>query len=174
MSQEQLRQTTPAPQETQADTTKAVAKPDISAILTRPVNSSGKISVVSGANQEYFSNLAGRTVAQVRKRLRDSFNIANDAVAHVNGEPVAEDHVLAENTSLEFLKEAGTKGSLAKVAAGLSILAESDKGGHIAAEHDEIYAGSQSPEELGEEKVKLLKKYGWTWDKSLDTWHTFV
>lgn len=104
-------QQTSTPQTTGGiETTQAKQQVDIASILTRPLTQSGKVRVVNGANERYFDNLVGRKVSQIRKRLRDTFNIANDAEAYVNGEKVSEDSELVENATLEFIKEAGTKG----------------------------------------------------------------
>lgn len=86
--------------------------PDITNILTRPVATKGSVRVVSGANQDYYSNLVGKKVSQVRKTLKEVYNISDAAEAYVNGEPASEERVLADGQQLEFLRAAGMKGVL--------------------------------------------------------------
>lgn len=68
-----------------------------------------KTRVVHGANEGYFP-VAGKTVGDVRKGLRDVFNLPGDAIAEVDGKQVNDEFVLAANQTLEFSKEAGVKG----------------------------------------------------------------
>ena len=84
--------------------------PDIEATINRAQNSLKQVRVVSGANEQYHS-LEGKTVGSVRKSLRDVFNIPGDAVALVGGKEVGDDFILEGGQNLEFLKEAGVKGS---------------------------------------------------------------
>jgi len=71
---------------------------------------SSKIRVISGANQKYIDNLVGKDVGYVRKRLKEQFNIAGDAVAFVSGKEVSDDFILESGQSLQFMREAGDKG----------------------------------------------------------------
>ena len=84
--------------------------PDVSSILARPVAAQGKVRVVNGANQDYYNNLVGKKVSQVRKSLKNVYNISDQAQAYVNGDAVTEDFILADGQQLEFMKAAGTKG----------------------------------------------------------------
>lgn len=68
------------------------------------------VKVVHGANVQTFTSLSGRTVGTVRPVLRDVMNVTDQSSALVNGQPVGNDHVLSDNDTLEFVKEAGTKG----------------------------------------------------------------
>ena len=40
----------------------------------------------------------------------------------------------------------------------------------VIAEHDVIYAGSTSPEEMTAEHRRLLALLGWRWDSELECW----
>jgi len=68
------------------------------------------LRVVHGLNDQSFDCLFGRTVGQVRKALREVFNIPSDASAFLGGVEVGDDHVLGETGTLEFVKVAGVKG----------------------------------------------------------------
>lgn len=83
---------------------------DIDETLARSNRSLNKVRVVHGANEQYFDSLEGKTVGQVRKSLRDAFNIPGDADALIQGKEVGDDFVLEGGMSLEFTKEAGVKG----------------------------------------------------------------
>lgn len=69
-----------------------------------------KVRVVHGANEGHF-DLTGKTVGQVKKSLRDVFNISKDAEASIGGEIVGDDFILESGSSLEFCKNAGVKGA---------------------------------------------------------------
>jgi hypothetical protein len=74
------------------------------------MNDKTKIRVVHGANERYFDNIAGKTVGQVAKALREIFNIPKEADALIGGEKVSEDRILEAGEALEFVKERGVKG----------------------------------------------------------------
>lgn len=84
--------------------------PDIDETLARSNRSLNKVRVVHGANEQYFDSLEGKTVGQVRKSLRDAFNIPGDADALIQGKEVGDDFILEGGMNLEFVKEAGVKG----------------------------------------------------------------
>ena len=84
--------------------------PDIEQTLSRAANVASKIRVVHGANEQYFDNLEGKTVGQVKKSLREVFNIPSDAEALIGNKSVGDDFVLEGGMNLEFFKEAGVKG----------------------------------------------------------------
>lgn len=69
-----------------------------------------KIKVIHGATDGEFG-LAGAKVSTVRYSLVDAFNIPGDAQSFVNGEQVDANYVLQSNDVLEFVKQAGVKGS---------------------------------------------------------------
>ena len=75
------------------------------------VESLGTVTVQYGASQEDL-NVGGSSVGTVRSSLVDAFNIPKDAVPFVNGEQVDENYVLQANQVLEFVKQAGVKGSI--------------------------------------------------------------
>lgn len=55
--------------------------------------------------------VAGRTVAEIRQALAQPLNISPRAVAVVNGDVVAEGHLLQAGQQLEFVRLAGEKGA---------------------------------------------------------------
>jgi len=61
-----------------------------------------------------------------------------------------------------------------KIHAGLTILLKYGDG-HICAEHDEIFAGSDkaTPETMSKEDLDALEELGWSWHDT-DSWHHFV
>lgn len=87
-------------------------RPDIETVLSRASSATNKIRVVHGANEQYFDTLEGKTVGTVKKSLREVFNIPGDAEALIGGKQVGDDFILEPGMSLEFVKEAGVKGSL--------------------------------------------------------------
>lgn len=106
MSQDRITDTstsTPAPGGLQT--------PDISGALSAASTVSDKIRVVHGANEMYFSNLGGKTVGTIKKSLREVMNIPSDADAVIGQKTVGDDFVLENGMNLEFVKEAGVKGS---------------------------------------------------------------
>jgi hypothetical protein len=80
-------------------------RPDISAIANK-----GNVHIEHGAN-DMDMPVAGFSVAKVKRAVAETLNVANDAQAFVNGEKVDSDYILKESDRLEFLKEAGRKGS---------------------------------------------------------------
>ena len=68
--------------------------------------------LVHGSHDSYFENLAGKTVASVRRSLATVFSIPDDAEAYCNGSTVAAEHALRAGDSVEFLKRRGRKGAL--------------------------------------------------------------
>lgn len=69
----------------------------------------GQVKVIHGANDDSFA-VVGQKVSSVRASLVDAFNIPGDALAFVDGEQVDGNHILVENSTLEFVKQAGVKG----------------------------------------------------------------
>ena len=67
------------------------------------------VAVVHGIHRLTLP-LAGRAVGGVRQALAPVLNIGQDAMAVVNGVPVAEDYILAPDDHLEFVRLAGEKG----------------------------------------------------------------
>jgi hypothetical protein len=72
----------------------------------------GRVKVIHGANDDTFDGLVGQKVATVRASLVDAFNIPADALALVNGNQVDNNYVLQQSDVLEFIKQAGVKGSI--------------------------------------------------------------
>jgi hypothetical protein len=54
--------------------------------------------------------VAGYTVGAVRASLASSYNIQAGAMAMIGGQQVGDDHILAQNDTLEFIQPAGEKG----------------------------------------------------------------
>jgi len=71
----------------------------------------GQVKVVHGSADQTFDNLVGVKVNTVKASLVHAFNIPGEAQAFVNGETVNGDYVLQSNDTLEFVKQAGVKGS---------------------------------------------------------------
>jgi len=71
---------------------------------------SEKVRVVHGANEGYYP-LVGKTVGDVRKGLKDTFNLPGDALAEIDGKTVGDDFILGAGQNLEFSKASGTKGN---------------------------------------------------------------
>lgn len=68
------------------------------------------VAVTAGPYSERLP-LAGRTVAQVRRRFADRFDLDPQAVAVVDGQPAADDTVLAADQVLTFFRPSGEKGA---------------------------------------------------------------
>ncbi len=49
---------------------------------------------------------------------------------------------------------------------GLRILTKYDPDGDVCAEHDEVYACNVGPEEMAEQDIAELRRFGWRWDGS--------
>lgn len=86
------------------------SRPDIGSVLSKASTVANKVRVISGANEQYFDTLEGKTVGSVRKSLRDVFNIPGDAEARVGDKKVNDDFILEGGAVLEFVKESGVKG----------------------------------------------------------------
>lgn len=70
----------------------------------------GSVTVRSAGNQELTLPLAGKKVSAVRKSLITTLNIAQTAVAMINGEEVASGRILQDGETLEFVRKSGQKG----------------------------------------------------------------
>jgi len=70
---------------------------------------SGCVEVIHGVYAHSLP-LAGMTVRQARKELRERMNLAPKALAVVDGQETSEDTVLREGQVLNFLTPAGEKG----------------------------------------------------------------
>ena len=67
--------------------------------------------ITYGPCDSCFENLAGKTVASVRRSLATVFSIPDDAEAFVGGSVVRPEYRLRAGDSLEFLKRWGRKGA---------------------------------------------------------------
>lgn len=67
------------------------------------------VTVISGANSNELQ-LDGQTVGQVRSQFGEALNIADSAVATVNGERADSDRTLEAGDTLSFQKEVAKKG----------------------------------------------------------------
>lgn len=46
---------------------------------------------------------------------------------------------------------------------------------HFAAEHDEVWAGHDTPpDKLSTLEKNRLEKAGWSWDEEVEAWHHYV
>ncbi|MBI3003429.1 MAG: hypothetical protein HYY54_07425 [candidate division NC10 bacterium] len=70
----------------------------------------GAVRIVYGIHA-LEAAVAGRTVAEIRQALAQPLNISPRAVAVVDGEVVAEGHLLQAGQQLEFVRLAGEKGA---------------------------------------------------------------
>ncbi len=94
------------------------------------------VRVVHGANEGRYP-AEGRTVGQVARSLREVFNVPVDALALVNGEEVTRDHILADGSTLEFIKALGQKGG-----------------------HHDYWSEEELKNFFGEEEVQQMMKAG--------------
>jgi hypothetical protein len=69
----------------------------------------GQVRVLYGVHA-LEADLEGRTVADVRRALRQALNISPQAVAIVDGRQVEESFILHVGQQLEFVRLAGEKG----------------------------------------------------------------
>lgn len=67
------------------------------------------IRVIHGANEGIF-DLEGTRIGDLRRSLRDVFNIPSDAGAFIGGKQVMDDRVIKDGESAEFIREQGFKG----------------------------------------------------------------
>ena len=68
------------------------------------------ITVVSGANENSYETLSGKTVGQVRSLLSQLLNIDPESKASVNGTDVGESHIVQDGDEVVFSKKSGEKG----------------------------------------------------------------
>jgi hypothetical protein len=78
--------------------------------ITESLSEAGTVRCLHGANEQNLS-LGGRTVAWVRKNLRDALNLGYWSEAMIEGRPVMNARVFAAGECLEFLIRVGFKGS---------------------------------------------------------------
>lgn len=65
--------------------------------------------------------------------------------------------------------------TLKNVITGLQVFAKYGDDKHtVCAEHDTLYAGPGDDVDLTDEDKKTLDAAGWRYDKSTDSWKTFV
>jgi len=68
------------------------------------------IKVVCGGNTQELGNLVGKNVAKIRKTLKDSLNIPDEAIATISGNNVENNYLLKDGDVLEFVRPSGAKG----------------------------------------------------------------
>jgi hypothetical protein len=76
------------------------------------------VTVMSGSSSRQFP-VARQKVGDTRKLLKAVLNIADNAIALVNGVEVSEDVVLQANDRLEFVRRAGRKGAALRACASV-------------------------------------------------------
>jgi hypothetical protein len=74
------------------------------------VSADCQITVMSGSASREFP-LGNQTVGTIRQLLKGILNIADHAVALVNGQEVAEEYVVKAHDRVEFVRRAGSKGA---------------------------------------------------------------
>src|SRR5205085_8727039 len=72
---------------------------------------SGTCRITHGPCDSYFPNIAGKTVASVRRGLATVFSISTDAEAFVVGTVVEGEYRLRARDWVEILKQRGRKGA---------------------------------------------------------------
>jgi len=83
--------------------------PDTSDANAKIDKALGKVQVIHGIYDAKFE-IAGKTVAYAREQLDAMYNLPPGAQALLNGDPVGEGTILPADSTLEFIKQAGTKG----------------------------------------------------------------
>ena len=78
------------------------------------ITASCNVLVMSGSSSKELP-VARQKVGEVRQLMKIVLNIADGAIALVNGKEVTEDTALKANDRLEFVRRAGSKGSTALV-----------------------------------------------------------
>ncbi|MGD0088290.1 MAG: hypothetical protein ABSE73_00025 [Planctomycetota bacterium] len=69
------------------------------------------VSIRHGVNTINADSVAGRTIAEIREQAAEILNVPDNAQVRVNGSPAAEDAVVADGATVEFVKVAGEKGA---------------------------------------------------------------
>lgn len=69
------------------------------------------VTVSSGANSNDLEGLAGKTVCEVRAAFKGIYNIADDAVATLNGNRAGDNDVLRDGDELSFSRQVAQKGA---------------------------------------------------------------
>ena len=69
------------------------------------------ITIRHGVNSLTLDHLAGSTVEHVREQVADMLNVPASAQVRVNGSLADGDTILADNSTVEFVKIAGEKGA---------------------------------------------------------------
>lgn len=67
------------------------------------------VRVIHGANDVCYE-VSGETVGRMRRALRDTHNIPDDARATVGESPVSDEHILVDGDHLHFARIQGKKG----------------------------------------------------------------
>ena len=68
-----------------------------------------------GVNTTTLDSVAGKTVGEVREQVSDLLNVPESAQVRINGTPADEDDEIADGSTVEFVKVAGEKGSIARL-----------------------------------------------------------
>jgi hypothetical protein len=72
------------------------------------------VSIRHGVNSTSSDSVAGKTVAEVREQVEEILNIPDSAQVRVNGSPAEEEDTITDGATVEFVKVAGEKGSVAR------------------------------------------------------------
>jgi hypothetical protein len=65
-----------------------------------------------GVNCLTASSLADKSIGEVREQVSELLHVPASAQARVNGAPAGEDNVIADGSTIEFVKTAGEKGGV--------------------------------------------------------------
>jgi|GEM_PF-2085615 len=67
------------------------------------------VRIVHGANEDHL-DFAGKTIGQLKRSLREVFNIPPEAVAYCCGDLASQQYLIEEGDTIEFVREQGVKG----------------------------------------------------------------
>lgn len=68
------------------------------------------ITIRHGVNNPSLEGLAGQSVGEIRRRVKDLLNMSGSEEARLNGVPVDDEDTVNDGCALEFVKVAGEKG----------------------------------------------------------------
>lgn len=68
------------------------------------------VEITCGVNR-IDGEYAGKSIADLRGMLTAALNIPSDAIVYANGEQVTGSYIARDGDSIEFVRNAGTKGN---------------------------------------------------------------
>lgn len=75
------------------------------------MDSNAKATKIAYGVHELVIEGVGKTIAQIKQAYHQVMNLPDQAVAVIDGARVSDDYTVVEGQEVEFLKEAGEKGS---------------------------------------------------------------